>query len=62
VTLASPFLPCLVDRPISGVEAVISYQLVKKFQIPCAHAPAMSPLPLSLFPGPKSAAEEVGKL
>jgi len=51
-----------VDRPISGVEAVISYQLVKKFQIPCAHAPAMSPLPLSLFPGPKSAAEEVGKL
>ncbi|KAJ1418446.1 hypothetical protein SESBI_15950 [Sesbania bispinosa] len=47
---------------LAGVEAVISHLVVKEFQIPCAHAPALSPLPLSPFLSPKSAAEEVGKL
>ncbi|BAT99038.1 hypothetical protein LR48_Vigan06g125500 [Vigna angularis] len=45
---------------LAGVEAVISHQVVKEFQIPCAHAPAMSPLPMSLSLSPKSAAEEIG--
>lgn len=47
---------------LAGVEAVISHLVVKEFKIPCAHAPAMSPLPMSLSLSPKSAAEEVGKL
>lgn len=57
-----------VVRPIqgvdllAGVEAVISHLVVKEFQIPCAHAPAMAPIPLSLSLSPKSAAEEVSKL
>lgn len=45
---------------LAGVEAVISHLVVKEFQIPCAHAPALSPLPLSLSLCPKSAAEELG--
>lgn len=45
---------------IAGVEALISHLVVKEFQIPCAHAPAMLPLPLSLSLSPKSAAEELG--
>ncbi|KAK7273797.1 hypothetical protein RIF29_14860 [Crotalaria pallida] len=45
---------------LAGVEAVISHLVVKEFQIPCAHAPAMSPLPMSLSLSPKSAAEEIG--
>ncbi|PKI44267.1 hypothetical protein CRG98_035341 [Punica granatum] len=44
---------------IAGVEAIISHLVVKEFQIPCAHAPALSPLPLSTSLCPKSAAEEV---
>ncbi|MFN5515758.1 MAG: DUF3326 domain-containing protein, partial [Cyanobacteriota bacterium] len=32
--------------PLSGAEAVISHLIVRQFQIPCAHAPALSPLPL----------------
>ena len=47
---------------LAGVEAVISHLVVKEFQIPCAHAPAMSPFPLSLSLCPKAAAEEVGIL
>lgn len=47
---------------LAGVEAIISHLVVKEFQIPCAHAPAMSPLPLGLSLSPKSAAEEVGIL
>lgn len=39
----------------------MSHLVVKTFQIPCAHAPALSPFPLSLSLCPKSAAEEVGK-
>ncbi|MEH1872607.1 DUF3326 domain-containing protein [Nostoc sp.] len=46
--------------PLAGAEAVISHLLVRTFQIPCAHSPALlseSPQPdLS----PRSAAEELG--
>ncbi|XP_042500825.1 uncharacterized lipoprotein syc1174_c-like isoform X2 [Macadamia integrifolia] len=45
---------------LAGVEAVISHLIVKEFQIPCAHAPALSPLPLTLSLCPRSAAEEIG--
>ncbi|CAJ2674437.1 unnamed protein product [Trifolium pratense] len=45
---------------LAGVEAIISHLVVKEFQIPCAHAPAMAPIPLSLSLSPKSAAEEIG--
>ncbi|KAK0573052.1 hypothetical protein LWI29_002349 [Acer saccharum] len=48
------------NRYLAGVEAVISHLLVKEFQIPCAHAPAMLPLPLTQYLSPKSAAEEIG--
>ncbi|PKI44275.1 hypothetical protein CRG98_035349 [Punica granatum] len=39
---------------IAGVEAIISHLVVKEFQLPCAHAPALSPLPLSTSLRPKS--------
>ncbi|XVF85333.1 hypothetical protein PTKIN_Ptkin17bG0109400 [Pterospermum kingtungense] len=45
---------------LAGVEAVISHLVVKEFQIPCAHAPALSPIPLTSSLSPKSAAEEIG--
>lgn len=45
---------------LAGVEAVISHLVVKEFQIPCAHAPALLPLPLSSSLCPRSAAEEIG--
>ncbi|XVE74721.1 hypothetical protein DITRI_Ditri12bG0040300 [Diplodiscus trichospermus] len=45
---------------LAGVEAVISHLVVKEFQIPCAHAPALTPLPLTTSLSPKSAAEEIG--
>ncbi|CAN6549569.1 unnamed protein product [Malus baccata var. baccata] len=45
---------------LAGVEAVISHLVVKEFQIPCAHAPALSPLPMTASLCPKSAAEELG--
>lgn len=44
---------------LAGVEAVISHLVVKEFQIPCAHAPALGPIPLDPSISPKSAAEEV---
>ena len=47
---------------LAGVEAIISHLVVKEFQIPCAHAPALLPLPLSMSLCPKSAAEEVSRL
>ena len=46
--------------PLAGAEAVISHLLVKALEIPCAHAPALSPLPLDLTLSPRSAAEELG--
>jgi hypothetical protein len=44
---------------LAGVEAIISHMVVKTFRIPCAHAPALSPLPLDPTISPRSAAEEV---
>jgi hypothetical protein len=46
--------------PLSGAEAVISHLIVRQFQIPCAHAPALSPLELDPQISPRSAAEELG--
>jgi hypothetical protein len=46
--------------PLAGAEAVISHLIVRTFQIPCAHAPALSPLPLEASLSPRSAAEELG--
>ncbi|CAA7410394.1 unnamed protein product [Spirodela intermedia] len=45
---------------VAGVEAIISHLVVKEFQIPCAHAPALLPPPLTRSLSPKSAAEEIG--
>ncbi|AFY39028.1 hypothetical protein Lepto7376_2770 [[Leptolyngbya] sp. PCC 7376] len=45
---------------LAGAEAVISHLLVKKFQIPCAHAPALAPIPIEPDLSPKTAAEELG--
>ena len=46
--------------PLAGAEAVISHLIVKTFKIPCAHAPALAPLPLDPHISPRSAAEEIG--
>jgi len=46
--------------PLGGAEAVISHLVVRQFQIPCAHAPALRPLPLEPNVAPRSAAEELG--
>jgi hypothetical protein len=46
--------------PLAGAEAVISHLIVRTFQVPCAHAPALSPLPLDPTLSPRSAAEELG--
>ncbi|XP_074571863.1 uncharacterized protein LOC141828344 [Curcuma longa] len=45
---------------LAGVEAIISHLVVKEFQIPCAHAPALLPDSLSRSVSPRSAAEEIG--
>lgn len=45
---------------LAGAEAVISHLIVRQFQIPCAHAPALSPLPVDADVSPRSAAEELG--
>ena len=46
--------------PIAGAEAIISHTIVRQFQIPAAHAPALSPLPIDPDISPRSAAEELG--
>lgn len=46
--------------PLAGAEAVISHLVVHKFQIPCAHAPALAPIPVDPQVSPRSAAEELG--
>jgi hypothetical protein len=46
--------------PLAGAEAVISHLVVRTFKIPCAHAPALPPLPLDPTIAPRSAAEETG--
>ncbi|MEB3176216.1 MAG: DUF3326 domain-containing protein [Synechococcus sp.] len=45
---------------LAGAEAVISHWLVRQLQIPCAHAPALSPLPLEPQLDPRAAGEELG--
>lgn len=46
--------------PLAGAEAVISHLVVRTFKIPCAHAPALLPLPIDPNISPRSAAEELG--
>jgi Protein of unknown function (DUF3326) len=46
--------------PLAGAEAVISHLVVRTFGVPCAHAPALLPLPLDPNLSPRSAAEELG--
>jgi hypothetical protein len=46
--------------PLAGAEAVISHLIVRTFRVPCAHAPALPPLPLDPALSPRSAAEELG--
>lgn len=46
--------------PIAGAEAVISHLVVRTFHIPCAHSPALEPLPLDAKVSPRAAAEELG--
>ena len=45
---------------LAGAEAVISHLLVRHLQLPCAHAPALSPLPLDASLDPRAAGEELG--
>lgn len=46
--------------PLAGAEAVISHLVVRTFQVPCAHSPALLPLPPDPHLSPRSAAEELG--
>ena len=46
--------------PIAGVEAVISHLISKFFKVPCAHAPALSPIELNEKLDPRAASEEIG--
>ena len=45
---------------MAGAEAVISHLLVRELDLPCAHAPAVRPLPLLSDVDPRAAAEELG--
>ena len=45
---------------IAGVEAVISHLISKYLKLPCAHAPALSPIELKNELDPRAAAEEIG--
>ena len=44
---------------LAGVEAVISHLLSRELGLPCAHAPALSPLPLDPELDPRAAGEEL---
>lgn len=46
--------------PLAGAEAVISHLVVRTFKVPCAHSPALLPLPIDPNISPRSAAEEIG--
>ena len=46
--------------PLAGAEAVISHLVVRTFHLPCAHAPALQPLPVDPSLNPRAAAEELG--
>lgn len=45
---------------LAGAEAVISHLLTQHLGLPCAHAPALSPLPVSAALDPRAAGEELG--
>lgn len=45
---------------LAGAEAVISHLLSSHLGLPCAHAPALSPLPLTPALDPRAAGEELG--
>jgi len=45
---------------LAGAEAVISHLLSRHLGVPCAHAPALDPLPLDPSLDPRAAAEELG--
>lgn len=45
---------------LAGAEAVISHLLTDQLGLPCAHAPALSALPLDPALDPRAAAEELG--
>ncbi|MEL6495239.1 MAG: DUF3326 domain-containing protein [Cyanobacteria bacterium J06623_7] len=45
---------------LAGAEAVISHLIVREFQIPAAHAPALAPLAVDPDVSPRAAAEELG--
>ncbi|MEL6579878.1 MAG: DUF3326 domain-containing protein [Cyanobacteria bacterium J06621_12] len=45
---------------LAGAEAVISHLIVRHFQIPAAHAPALQPLAVDPQVSPRAAAEELG--
>ena len=45
---------------LAGAEAVISHLIVRNFQLPAAHAPALKPLPVDPEVSPRAAAEELG--
>ncbi|MBM5799246.1 MAG: DUF3326 domain-containing protein [Cyanobacteria bacterium K_DeepCast_35m_m2_023] len=45
---------------LAGAEAVISHLLSEHLGLPCAHAPALSPLPLDPSLDPRAAGEELG--
>jgi Protein of unknown function (DUF3326) len=45
---------------LAGAEAVISHLIVRQFQIPAAHAPALLPLAVDPDISPRAAAEELG--
>ena len=45
---------------LAGAEAVISHLLVRHLGIPCAHSPALQPLPMDPDLDPRAAAEELG--
>ena len=46
--------------PIAGVEAVISHLVSKYLKVPCAHAPALTPIALNEKLDPRAASEEIG--
>nr|YP_002048868.1 hypothetical protein PCC_0208 [Paulinella chromatophora]ACB42658.1 hypothetical protein PCC_0208 [Paulinella chromatophora] len=45
---------------LAGTEAVISHLLSSHLRVPCAHAPALNPLPLIPILDPRAAGEELG--
>ena len=45
---------------LAGAEAVISHLIVRHFQVPAAHAPALQPLAVDEMVNPRAAAEELG--